>query len=651
MPYPYLPHPQSTPPFHNHQDFFALTAICYLEFRIWDFNNPVGLIPEETIEQVLAATDIVDLVGSYLPLQRAGSSFKCNCPFHNEKTPSFHVNPSRQSYHCFGCGASGNAIGFVMAYENLPFPDAIKKLANRAGVAIQEEAYDPEADKRRKSRARLIELHNQAARFMHEQLMSSPHAQHARDYLKSRGYGKGMAERWMVGWMPDNPDTFLHWAREKHFTGRELINCDLAGLKDDRNPNAGIYVRFRGRLMFPIHNDYGDIIAFSGRQLREDPNSGKYINSRETILFKKSKVFFALDKARRNMAKEKYALLCEGQIDVIACHENGIDCAVAGLGTAFTPDHARLLKRYTSDVVICFDADSAGFKAADKAFTILSPEGMHIRMVTMPQGEDPDSLIKQSGAEAFKQIVANARDYFSVKLEHEVATRDLTSVRERAALANELAGLIAHVGDKMTKEALINQIATRLGIGAEELRGGVVRAEKQHARTKLYENRRKSTDDESVAPRATATPVNSSVAYLCLLALTSTEAQEWLGEQLEALTDPLASLPGGSILRGILAKLPDPSKPANVQAYITSLNEDDQLALRQAMTHDAPENPVRAAEETTGMLVSTHFQNKEAAIRSKLSEPDLGPEQMVALLNEAKELQDILKNLQQRFIR
>lgn len=613
----------------------------------------MGRIPEETIEQVIAATDIVDLVGSYLPLKRAGSNFKANCPFHNEKTPSFMVNPSRQSYHCFGCGEGGNAISFVMAYENLPFPDAIKKLANRAGVVVQEDAYDPEADKRRRRKSRLLELHNQAARFMHQMMMKSPAAQHARDYLKSRGYGKGMAERWVVGWMPENASTFLDWAREQGFTGRELCESGLAALKNENNPRAGIYVRFRDRLMFPIHNDYGDIIAFSGRQLRDDPNTGKYINSPETQLFKKSKVFFALDKARRHMTKDKYALLCEGQIDVIACHESGIGSAIATLGTACTPEHARLLKRYTSDVVICFDADAAGFKAADKAFSILAPEGMHIRMVMMPEGDDPDLLIKRDGADTFKALVENSREYFIVKLEHESSTRDLTSIRERTALARELADLIAYVGDKLTKDALINQVATRLGIGAEEMRSSVVDAERQRARGKFFEQRKINADNEARAldSKAKATAMNGSIAYLCHLALTSQDAQDWLGEQLETITDPLSSLSGGSILRDILAKLPDPSNAAAIQTYLTSLKPDDQQALRNTLARDTPESPVRAAEETTAMLVNTHFQNKEAAVRARLQQPDLGPEQMVALMNEAKELQDILKNLQQRFIR
>ncbi len=536
-----------------------------------------------------------------------------------------------------------------MKYENLPFIDAVKKLASRAGVLIQEDVYDPEADKRRRKISRLKELHNGAARFMHELLLKAPEAQHARDYLKSRGYGREMAERWLVGWMPAQPSVFTDWVKANNYTGRELCDSGLAAPKDA----GGLYVRFRDRLMFPIHNDYGDIIAFSGRQLREDPNSGKYINSPETPLFKKSKVFFALDKARRSMTKDKFALLCEGQIDVIACHEAGITSAIATLGTACTPEHARLLKRYTNDVVICFDADAAGFKAADKAFTIMSAEGMNLRMVAMPEGEDPDSLMKKEGSESFRKLVNESRDYFEVKLNHETMVRDLTSVRERAALAHDLAELVAHVDDKMTKDALINQIATRLEIGTEELRAGVVRAEKQKSRSQFYDTRQTARDKQAAetTPRVTATQINGSVSYLCQLALSSQEAQDWLGEQLESLGEPLAHLPGGSILRNILSRCPDTTKPATIQIFIASFSQEDQLALRSSLMQDSPLNPVRAAEETTAMLVSTHFQNKEASIRARLREPNLGTEEMMDLMNQAKDLQDILKNLQQRFIR
>ena len=403
--------------------------------------------------------------------------------------------------------------------------------------------------------------------------------------------------------------------------------------------------------MFPIYNDYGDIIAFSGRQLHHDPNTGKYINSRETILFKKSKVFFALDKARRPMTKEKFALLCEGQIDVIACHENGLACAIATLGTACTPDHSRLLKRFTKEVVLCFDSDAAGLTAADKAFKILVADGLQVRMVEMPAGEDPDTLIKKIGPQAFRELVVNSRDFFEVKLSHETKMRDLTSVRERADLANHLSDLVAYVGDKLTKEALINQISTHLSIGAEEFRSAVVLAEKKHNKSQSYTNRHEAKQEAPQAPTIQPTPMDGAICHLCNYALTSQDAQDWLCEQLESLIDPLSSLEGGTILRNILTKRPDPTKPSAIQAYITTLSNEDQLSLRKVLAIETPEDPIRAAEETTAMVVSTHFQKQEAIIRAKLRQPNLGAEEMMKLLNEAKELQLILKNLQQRFIR
>ena len=224
----------------------------------------MGRIPDDIVRKVLEATDIVDLISSYgLDLKRGGAIFKTHCPFHNEKTPSFTVNPARQRYKCFGCQEGGDAVDFVEAYENLPFVDAVRKLAQRANITIEEAEYDPREDKRRRLQTRLKELHNGAARFLHERLLKDPAAKQARAYLKSRGYGSEMAERWLVGWMPDYPTVFLDWARDAGFSGRELIQSGIANLKNEHNPNSGLWVRFRDRLMFPIHNDYGDVIAFS----------------------------------------------------------------------------------------------------------------------------------------------------------------------------------------------------------------------------------------------------------------------------------------------------------------------------------------------------------------------------------------------------
>jgi DNA primase len=239
-----------------------------------------------------------------------------------------------------------------MEHEGLLFMDALKRLATKAGVHLEEEPDDPNARAAKRSRGKLLDIHREASAFFHELLKTDPQCQHARDYLKSRGFGREMAERWEIGWMPENSRVFLDWARSKNYTGKDLCASGLASLKDEDRPANGLYVRFRDRLMFPIRNEVGDVIAFSGRQLKDDPRSGKYINSQETDIFKKSNVLFALDRAKKAILKEKAVILCEGQIDAIACHEGGVENAIAPLGTAFTAQHARILKRYAQTAVL-----------------------------------------------------------------------------------------------------------------------------------------------------------------------------------------------------------------------------------------------------------------------------------------------------------
>ena len=222
-------------------------------------------IPRENVEKVLEATDIVDLISTYLQLKRAGSQFRANCPFHSEKSPSFYVTPSLQRFHCFGCQKGGDAITFVMEYENLPFMDAVRKLASKAGIPIIEDVSDPKAEQSRKSRGRLLDIHREATAFFHDQLMKNPAAAHARDYLKSRGFGREMAESWSLGWMPDDPRVFLTWAKSRKFTGRELADSGIAKQREDHDPKAGLFVRFQDRLIFPIRNEIGDVIAFTAR--------------------------------------------------------------------------------------------------------------------------------------------------------------------------------------------------------------------------------------------------------------------------------------------------------------------------------------------------------------------------------------------------
>ena len=602
-------------------------------------------IPKESIEQVLSATDIVELIGSYLPLKRAGSQYRANCPFHHEKTPSFYVNPVRQSFHCFGCGKGGDAISFVRDHENLPFMEAVRKLANRAGVQIREEEDDPAADQKRKSKGRLLDLHREAAGFFHELLLNDPAAAQARDYLKGRGFGREMAANWTVGWMPEHAKTFLDWARARKFTGRELVDAGICYLREEGNPASGIRVRFRDRLMFPIRNEIGDVIAFSGRQLRADPNSAKYINSPETFLFRKSKVLFALERAKKPILREKAALVCEGQLDVISCHELGIDHAIAPLGTAFTREHARLLRRYTGHVLICYDADKAGLAAAERAFRELVLEGLSVRVVCMPAGDDPDTYLKSHGVEEFRHLLTNAKEFFDFKLENARAQGTLDSAAGRSAVLSECAELLTLMSDFAARESQINGVATHLQTSATVLRQEIARLKAKPQRAQPATARAQ----DAAAPPAVPTPMHRIVAFLCHLALTSAAAQHLLGEQFETLHEAARWLEGVRLLESVLAAAPDPASSAAVNAFLGSLAESDRLALtRDVVLEGVPLEGMQATEHALALLSATVLLRRDAAVKSALKDTGLAPARLLELLEEVKEISGLMRGIGQR---
>lgn len=604
-------------------------------------------ISQESIEKVLAATNIVDLIGSYLPLKKAGTLFKANCPFHHEKTPSFTVNPVRQSFKCFGCGKGGSAIGFVMEYENLPFPEAVRKLAARAGLVIEEEVFDPQVDKARKSRGRLLDLHREAAAFFHECLINDPEAQPARDYLKSRGFGREMAERWTVGWMPDKPERFLEWARARKYTGRELVDSGITSLRDAERPGSGLFVRFRGRLMFSIRNELGEVIAFSGRQLRDDPNSGKYINSPETAIFKKSKVLFALDRAKRPILKEKSAVLCEGQIDVIVCHEQGVEHALAPLGTAFTQQHARLLRRYTQSVLLCYDADKAGIAASERAFRELVTEGMAVRVVELPEGDDPDTFIKAHGVEAFRGLLDRASEFFDFKLGRARVAGRMETAADKRALAGECVALLAAMTDEVARDHQIQVVAVHLQLAVTALREAVAKALRK-PKPASYEE---PGQMESQAVEVLPTPLHRLVGFLCHLALSSAPAQYFLAEQFECLHEANPWLEGIPLLERILVVGPDSTSPAAVNRFIASLPEADQLALNSAEIHDSdgmPGDGQQAAEHALAVLSGIVLQRRDARVKADLKQPGLPMARINELLEEVKEISSLLRGIGQR---
>jgi DNA primase len=451
-----------------------------------------GMIPPEIVEQVRHACDIVDVIGSYVPLKKAGSKFKALSPFQKEKTPSFYVNPQMQIFKCFSSGHGGDVFKFLMLMENMSFPEAVRRLAQRAGVAIPEASghYDPEARSRREE---LLALNAAVAAWWQKLLKSDPAAEPARAYLKSRDFPESLADEFGLGYAPDSFDAIPQWARKAGYS-QELLE---AGKLIATSERGSLYGFFRGRLMIPIHNDAGEVVAFSGRLLDPNAKAQKYVNSAETPVFTKSKILFGLNKTKRAIIEAESAILCEGQIDLMRCWQHGIRNVVAPQGTAFTDSHARILKRVArKEVVVCYDADRAGQNAAEKAIEILLREDLQVRIARIPQGEDPDSLLRTQPVAVFEQILHDAKDYTRHLLDTACEQEDITSPRGRGLVAAKLAGVIAKIPNAVQRETFLLDVARRLEVPRAALEEEVRKAEAQIRRAEQL--------SQNAAPRADA---------------------------------------------------------------------------------------------------------------------------------------------------
>lgn len=425
-----------------------------------------GFISDDKREQIRDASDIVDVIGSYFPLKRSGGDFSALCPFHKEKTPSFHVNPSRQSFHCFGCNTGGDVFKFVMLYENLNFPEAMKRLADRAGIVL-EFSVSPEQQKSRQTKDVLRNIHEQVAKRWQNALATEAAGQVARDYLAKRGISQEAVEVFRIGYAPDAWDDTVNWAKAQKF---DLAEVAEGGLIVHKEGTDRYYDRFRGRLIFPICDEQGRVIGFSGRILADDAKAAKYVNSPETPLFTKGKVIFGLDKAKRPMLDAKTAIVCEGQLDMIACFVSGVKNVVAPQGTAFTSDQARILKRYAEEVVLCFDSDAAGQKAAIRSLDHLLPAGFSIRVATVPSPHDPDSFIKENGPEAFQALIDQAEGFFDFYLRLLCEENDLGSDMGRSIIVKSMAEAVRKTGNSVVVDRYAQQTALRLGVSPDAMR-------------------------------------------------------------------------------------------------------------------------------------------------------------------------------------
>jgi DNA primase len=601
----------------------------------------MGTISPETIEQIAAANDIVDVIGSYFPLKRAGANFKALCPFHQEKTPSFMVSPSRQTFHCFGCGAGGSVFRFVMDYEHTDFPSAVRKLAARAGITVVEKRGAADEDRRYEARRTLLKLHADAAEWFHEILLKRDVGEPARKYLKQRGITADVAKHWQLGYAPDEWDAFRSWARAHGYHTRDLITSGLAKTRDNAESAAGerssAYDRFRGRIMFPICNDVGEVIAFSGRLLKDAEGAAKYLNSPETPLFRKGSVLFGLHKTKRALIEANCAVVCEGQLDLISLFEAGITNVVAPQGTAFTESQARVLKRFVNEVVLCFDADAAGQKAAERSLDALLQNDLIVRVAEMPAGEDPDSLVRCEGKEAFESRVAGARDFFDYWIERQTVGVDLASLGAKMQVARSLAETVSRVRDPLMRGEVISKVSARLGVTARDFEALVPRQRHESLRAR-DQSETDGAGETSPAPR-------HDIAMLCLLALQDEQAREFLREQ--NWREILTQVPDGEILCRILESDLRPGDAPSLNAFMVALSPADERLVSSWLLQKVPPNAGAMVERWWLGIRQAVLRRQLDVAASRIRLPNLSAGEIVNLQKQILDLQQQLHELSQ----
>lgn len=424
--------------------------------------------PETFVEEVLDRTDIEELIGRYVTLKRTGSNLVGLCPFHSEKTPSFSVTPAKRMFYCFGCHAGGSAITFVQRAENLDFPDAVEFLANRAGLPLPMEKEDP-TEANRVSRKRVLDANLEAARFFRACLNDPRIGAPGMAYLKgNRKLSDATIKHFGLGFAPDSFGMLTDHLHKKGFSDEELFAAYMCA-KSQKTGRA--YDIFRNRVMFPIIDPGGNIVAFGGRVM--DDSKPKYLNSGDTPAFKKSNQLFALNYAKNDCAERM--ILCEGYMDVIALHAAGFPFAVATLGTAITPNHARIFSKYTKKVIISYDSDEAGQNAANKAMRILGEVGMDVRVLRMSGAKDPDEYIRNFGADRFRRLLDESRTGFDFRMEAILAKYNLDEGSEKLKASNDLCAVIADYYTPIEREIYIAKVAGTLNLPPDALRDTVER--------------------------------------------------------------------------------------------------------------------------------------------------------------------------------
>lgn len=424
-----------------------------------------GYIPQEILDEIVARCDIVSVINEYVPLKRRGSNYQGLCPFHNEKTPSFSVSPAKQIFHCFGCGKGGNVFRFVMEIEGISFVEAVEKLAKRAGVKLPEKEMTLQQRKALEQRKRYQQINELAARYYHSVLMNSAMGQPYRAYLKQRQIQESTIETFRLGATPAGWDNLYREMKKRNITDQELLDLGLIS-----PTKKGTYVdRFRQRLMFPICDEKGTVIAFGGRIIDKDSSPQKYLNSPDTPLFHKSRTLYGLHLARSGIRNADQAIIVEGYMDVISCHQYGITNAIAPLGTAFTAEQGKLLMRNTYQVGISFDGDAAGTKATMRCLNILSDLGCTARVIQIPDNADPDEYLKKYGKEAFEQLISTGQELIMYKIAKYMETTNTDTITGKMKVVSLLLPDLQKMQSAVARESAIREISQKLQVSEKAI--------------------------------------------------------------------------------------------------------------------------------------------------------------------------------------
>jgi DNA primase len=445
------------------------------------------------VDEVRAAADIVKVVGDYVKLRKAGANYMGLCPFHQEKTPSFAVHPAKQIFHCFGCGVGGDVFKFVMMIDNLTFPEALRRLAEKVGVTLSDTFGDATYDANARVRAALYKMHEAAAKFFAGQLSGTAEGRLARAYLEDRGLTDEVVGRFRLGYAPADGQALTRHLAGAGYESESLEKSGLVVRDAERNRH---YDRFRRRIIFPIANDSGKVVAFAGRALGDE--QPKYLNSPETPIYTKGRVLYHLDRAAQAIRKLDYAILVEGYMDCIAVASSGIENVAACCGTSLTEGQIRLLARYSRRVVVNYDPDSAGVAATERSLALLLEEGFEAKVLALPRGLDPDSFVRKQGPGAYRELLAAAPSYLDYLTDRAVATHNLNTPEGKVGAANAVMPYLARVPNPMLRAELANRLAERLHLDERLLREELRRAAGAAGSAMRMQ-------PESAAPKATPT--------------------------------------------------------------------------------------------------------------------------------------------------